>query len=220
MHYPVLLQKKIEGTLLDLSSFYLNGDLIYFSYSEILRSRPNKFGPSVLRKYHPIASLKKDIYDELHKLGKALGANGFVNIACIQSHIDNKRYYFEADMRPNVWVHYSKYIEQDPAVTIRNHFQNKHSLKFDDSKASENFETKVLPYLPRMHWYEIVTNRYNCWSFYEIQIRWPYFIQSITDYINWTLSKEGLKVIAVKCIKPLTPPSVWKKIKNVLLQTV
>ena len=87
--YPVLIQKKIQDVELDLSGIYQNSELINFSYSRIERVN-GKFGASVLKTYVKIAHLQKDIFDELNLLGKALGANGFVNIACIQSDHDKK----------------------------------------------------------------------------------------------------------------------------------
>ena len=122
--YPVLLQKKIQGVELHLSGFYQNSKLIHFSCSRIERVN-GKFGASALRTYVQIAHLKKEIFDELDLLGMALGANGFVNIACIQSDHDQKRYFIEADMRPNAWVDFSKYFGDDPAVQIKNFFRLK-----------------------------------------------------------------------------------------------
>ncbi|MBU6339202.1 MAG: ATP-grasp domain-containing protein [Rickettsiales bacterium] len=97
---PLLVQKKIIGTELDLYGLYRDGKLIYFTYSQIKKVAKNKFGPSKLRLYKQLSVVDKEIFIEMKNLGKALGANGFVTISCIEA--NNKRYFFEADMRPNV----------------------------------------------------------------------------------------------------------------------
>jgi len=51
-----LVQKKIEGTELDLSGFYREGKLIYFTHSKIEKVSQNKFGPSLLRTYEQIGN--------------------------------------------------------------------------------------------------------------------------------------------------------------------
>lgn len=64
----------------------------------------NKFGASSLRKYYQTSVVDKEIFLEVQQLGKALGADGFTNISCIQSVDGGGRYVIEADMRANAWI--------------------------------------------------------------------------------------------------------------------
>jgi hypothetical protein len=67
----------------------------------------------------------------LSKIGLALGANGFVSIGCIKRDSDKQYYFFEADMRPNVWIEYPKYFDDDPALLIKKYFQTGKFLSVD-----------------------------------------------------------------------------------------
>jgi hypothetical protein len=204
--YPILIQEKIEGVLLDLSGFYQEGKLIYFSYAGIAGVVGNKFGPSTVRHYKKINSLSSDIFDELVNIGQALGANGFVNIGCIESLTNKKRYYFEADMRPTVWVEYPKYFEVDPAIRIKNYFDKGAVLnsKFMNQFSEDMF---IIPYLLRMKWFEIVLNRYHCWN---------YFSNYIGLYLLWlmTIDKLNFTACIIKYIKPHIPKSLWMRLKK------
>ncbi len=97
---PLLLQKKVEGTVLDLAAIYLEGELVHFSYAVVERGM-GRFGPSVLRTYHASSAVEHAVFDELAALGRALGFNGFVNITCMDAADGSGRHYIEADMRPN-----------------------------------------------------------------------------------------------------------------------
>ena len=202
--YPVLIQEKIEGDLLDLSGFYQAGKLIYFSYSKTAEVSENKFGPSKVRHYKKINNLSSDVFDELAHIGQVLGANGFVNIGCIESSINNKRYYFEADMRPTVWVEYAKYFEDDPAIRIKNYFDEGAVLKskFMNQPSDEVF---VMSYLPRMNLSEILLNRYNCWN---------YFSNYIGHYLLWLLAVDQFKKFIVNNYKPHISNSLWVCLKK------
>ena len=167
--FPVLVQEKIEGDLIDLSGFFQNGKLVYFGYAEILESRPDKFGPSVLRRYHKLSGIDVEIFDRLGELGQALGANGFVNIGSVRSAEDGKIYFIEADMRPTAWVEHQKFFEEDPAVRIKDYFLYGRTLSRDDivgdMTTSGAESTIVIPYFHRMDRCEIIENKYNCHSF-------------------------------------------------------
>ncbi|RFC36207.1 MAG: ATP-grasp domain-containing protein [Candidatus Nitrotoga sp. LAW] len=203
--YPVLLQKKIQGIELDLSGFYQNGKLIHFSYSRIERAS-GKFGASALRTYVQIAHLQKDIFDELDLLGKALGANGFVNIACIQSDNDKKRYFIEADMRPNAWVDFSKHFGDDPAVQINNFFSNGNILQHPYPINSTYPDKILLPYFSRIKLWELAINRYFVWRYIPNK---DHLI--ITSY----LIIRKIKTIVIREFKPLMPEKYWIKLKCV-----
>jgi hypothetical protein len=162
---PLLIQKKINGVELDLSALYRDGKLVHFSYSEIKKVIANKFGPSVLRTYHQLSTIDQQVFTDLSNLGEALGANGFVNIASIKSSDDNKIYFFEADMRPNVWVDFTKFIGDDAAIKIAKWFLNGQTLQYPQPVNNCYPPTKLMPYCLRMSSLEVLFNRYNVWSF-------------------------------------------------------
>ncbi len=201
--YPVLLQKKIQGIGLDLSGFYQNAKLIHFSYSRIERIN-GKFGASALRTYVQIGHLQKEIFDELDLLGKALGANGFVNVGCIQSDHDQKIYFLEADMRPTAWVDFSKFFGDDPAVQIRKFFSNGHTLQHPYPINHAYPDEILLPYFSRIKLWELVINRYCVWK---------YIPNKDHHAIVLYLIIRKIKTKVIKEFKPLIPGKYWIKLK-------
>jgi hypothetical protein len=201
--YPVLLQKKMQGVELDLSGFYQNSKLIHFSCSRIERVN-GKFGASALRTYVQIAHLKKEIFDELDLLGKALGANGFVNVACIQSDHDQKRYYIEADMRPNAWVDFSKYFGDDPAVQINNFFSTSNTLQHPYPINLAYPDKILLPYFSRIKLWELATNRYFVWKYTPNRDHLAIILYLII---------RKIKTMVIKEFKPLIPEKYWIRLK-------
>lgn len=163
--YPVLMQRKIQGILLDLSGFYQNGGLIHFSYSYPEKFVANKFGPSSVRTYLQLAAVEKTVFDGLARLGKALGAHGFINIGCIHSSQDQKLYFFEADMRPNVWVDFAKYFGDDSAIRIAEYFTSGRVLEYPCQLNNEYPEKILLPYFLRIKLWELIVNRYGVWKY-------------------------------------------------------
>lgn len=116
---PMLVQKKILGATLDLSAIFLHGQLIHFSYALFERVCENQYGPSCLRTYFPLSLVNQAIFQELEILGKALGAHGFVNISCIDASDGTGRYFFEADMRPNVWSEFPRFLEKIQHIVFK-----------------------------------------------------------------------------------------------------
>lgn len=162
---PVLVQKKINGIELDLSALYRSGKLIDFNYSEIKRVVCNRFGPSALRLYHQIATVDQQIFIALNKIGEALGANGFTNISAIKSFDDNKIYFFEVDMRPNVWVDFGKFIGNDASPKIANWFLNSQTLQYPQEFNNHYPSTMLIPYHLRLSSTDVLFNRYNSRKF-------------------------------------------------------
>jgi hypothetical protein len=166
--FPVLVQKKIPGPLLDLSCFFLETKPVSFSVSEVLRSKPGVYGPSAVRRYFPDRQRDPDLQALLSRLGSALGANGFCNVSAIQSSVDGQLYFFEADLRPNVWIEYPKFYGEDPALEIRLAFaapgQAETAPKRSPAQASQPL---VMAYLPRLTLLEIIFNRYGCRRHFE-----------------------------------------------------
>ena len=60
--YPVLIQKKIEGTEISMEAFYQNGELIHVACST-QEKYTYKFGPTAVRRYTQLACLEKEVFD-------------------------------------------------------------------------------------------------------------------------------------------------------------
>jgi hypothetical protein len=162
--YPVLVQRKIAGAEVALEAFYRNGELVHFAYSVPEKSK-YKFGPTSVRSYWQLACLEKSVFDELRVLGKALGAHGFVSIGCIHSVQDSKRYYFEADMRPNLWIDHSRYVGEDWAVIISRHFATRNSVKHSYTFNPQYSNPLLISHYLRLSLAELVLNRYQVWKY-------------------------------------------------------
>ena len=192
--YPAVLQKKIIGKEIGIEAFYQQGKLIHFSYARVLKTEKNqKFGPSKLRRYTQTGSLDPTLFDELRNLGKALGANGFVNISVLIADADQKRYFFEADMRPTTWINFPRFFGDAPAQKIKKFFASGltgENLTKRDTGYPDNI---VLPYFLRMALWELAMNRYQVWRY----MRWD----RVTVYA--LLRKTKLSFMAILNMRAL-----------------
>jgi hypothetical protein len=163
--FPLLLQQKIPGPVIDLSGFFYQGNIIHFSYAQFLYVDRPSFGPSEVRQYLTRHSIDPSIVDELNELGRALGLNGFVNISCIHSTEDGKRYYFEADVRPNVWVNFPYYLNDDPAKVFNAFFQSGKTMSLANFPSDGTVTQLQMPYMFRLSFLAIVLNKYDVWRY-------------------------------------------------------
>lgn len=161
---PMLMQRKIEGRELDLSAVYFEGELVHFAYSAVNRVMPSN-GLSILRSYYPLPMVGEDVVDELRALGRALKASGFVTISCIDAANGSGRYFFEADMRPNVWVDVSRYYGEDAATRIQEWFKTGAVLRRDAHAEPMRSEPMIIPHFLRLTLWELMVNRYGVWKF-------------------------------------------------------
>jgi len=205
---PILIQKYVEGRLIDLSAFFQNGELVCFSCSHSISNINGPYGPSKERIYYPLNSLDPRIFKELSELGKTLSAHGFCNITCIESSDSKERYYFEADMRPNDWINYPKHMSDDLAVRIREYFANGNvfdaSLVSGESTTAEYFFVNP----SRMNILELLTNKCNWLTYtnaFSLLLHWL----SLLLFNPW----EKFKVLTVKYIKPRVSHRVWATLK-------
>jgi len=165
-HYPAILQRKITGDLVAIEAFYRHGKLIHYSYSTVVKNlNSSTFGVSVLRNYMQAAAAEQGVFDELTRIGKALGADGFANISCIRSRQDNRRYYFEADMRPTAWAYHSKYLGEPLAENIRNYFDCGQIPEYTGIVNKNYPEQLTIPLFIRMKLWELIINRYSVWKY-------------------------------------------------------
>jgi hypothetical protein len=160
---PLLVQKKIAGKEIDLSALYLDGELVHFSYAGI-EATTSRFGPSSLRTYRPLSLVPPAVFDEMAALGHALGASGFVNISAIEAVDGSGRYFFEADLRPNVWVDYPAFFGEDVAARIRAWFRERIPL-CPENAVSPQTQPLLLPYFLRLGHFELLCGRYGVWKY-------------------------------------------------------
>lgn len=164
--YPAVLQKKIIGKEIGIEAFYQQGALIHFSYARPLKTEKNrKFAPSKLREYTQTSALDAALLDELRSLGQALGANGFVNISLLLADADQKRYFFEADMRPTTWIDFPKYFGDAPAQKIKAYFASGLTCEGLVQRDAGYPDKIILPYFLRLALWELATNRYKVWRY-------------------------------------------------------
>jgi len=193
-HYPAILQRKITGDLVAIEAFYKDGKLIHYSYSTVVENlNASPFGVSVLRNYMQAAAAGKTVFDELTSIGKALGADGFANISCIRTHPDNKRYYFEADMRPTAWAYHSKYIGEPLTENIRNYFDCGQIANYTGIVNKNYPEQLIIPLFIRMKLWELIINRYSVWKYRPDK--------SIISRIH--IRRIKLKILGLLTLKPL-----------------
>lgn len=159
-----LVQKEIRGRELDLSAIYVESRLVHFAYSRVERALEH-FGPSVLRTYYPLPLVDEQVFTELAALGRVLGADGFVTITCCEAEDGSGRYYFEADMRPNVWIDYPTYFGDDPAERIRKWFRSRECLTKESAGTRAVQAPITIPYFLRIQLWELIVNRYQAWKF-------------------------------------------------------
>lgn len=207
----ILVQKKISGIELDLSSLYLEENLIHFSYCKIEKVCMNQFGPSVLRTYTPISSVEEQIFHELEYIGKVLGAHGFTNISCIES--AGRRYYIEVDMRPNAWIEFPRYFGEDPSIRIQQWFSRKEKLIFQAQKAVVK-RSIIIPYFLRLKGHELLFNRYQVWK-YIPRDDWKLVVRLI---IRTFLSPpiRTVIILAAKRVIPKKYHPKFRKLKRIL----
>ncbi len=173
---PFLIQRKIMGQEYDLSAFYQRGTLVNFNYSAILKMI-KKFAPSSLRLYKRFSDVEENVIAQMQKLGEILGANGFVTVSAIKCEKTDSLYFFEADVRANVWLDYGKFVGNDLAEDIADYFNNPNSWRIKKNLNDQAFPMELkIPHCFRLKIWEILCNRYSVWRFISgYDIAWFYF---------------------------------------------
>lgn len=206
LKYPLLIQKKVEGKLADLSGFYQNGELIHFSYSEFEKCIHGPYGPSVVRTYYDLASLPSQIQTELKQIGRVLGIDGFTNISCLINSDRSERHYIEVDLRPTIWCDYAKYLGCDPAKALEFYFDNGQiPVVFSKSQA---IPPKVIAHYMRLNLLELLLNRYGVWSYLDDA---SLFLLVKQCLIRQPI--EGLEYWITCAIKTKIQPHYWNLIR-------
>lgn len=212
-HERLLLQKFIDGRLLDLSGFYQEGKLIHFSCSEFIQTNGDPFGPSILKRFDKMVFSDKNIIQELSAIGIALGLNGFTNVGCVESKLDGKRYYFEVDVRPNDWINYPRYFGDDPALHIKNYFDKKGFFKPLKMTYKNQQDTYLFSNPSRINFYELIINKYH-WMTYS-----SFYSVAMHKFSLFVFNPiEKFKIFSVRYIKPYISIRHWKKFKQLALK--
>ena len=198
--FPLLVQKKIAGVETDLSAFFLDGNLVHFSHSSI-EATVGTFAPSSLRRYSQLGTLSREVFDELQQIGKALGLHGFTNISCIASAENGQRYYFEVDVRPNVWVNYPRYIGDDPAMRLAGYWRDRQALSYPQPMNERFPAQRLMPYPFRLAAADLALNRYQAWRYIDdYDWLWIAHHKIITPAERFVLAR----------IKPLIAEKYWR----------
>ena len=130
----------------------------------------------------------------------------------IHSIKDDERYYIEADMRPNVWVDYGKYIGNDASISIGEYFINGKLIKYPQVINPKYPDTLLIPYTLRLSFFDFILNKYKCWQYIEVYSQGLIFIVNFIDGKLITLS--------IRFIKTRVSHSVWLKLKWIHQQIV
>lgn len=206
IQYPVLVQAFVEGEVIDLSGFYQAGRLVHFMYSRFEKTVGGAFGPSSLRTYYQLGTLEPAIFAELERLGRALGADGFVSVTAIQSASDGQRCFIEADMRPNVWVDYGRHVGNDAAAAIAGYFERGETLRCPQPLQAGYPESAVLPFPPRLRLLELLGNAHGCWRYMDGP--------SHVAVLSLRQVNEQMARAAAKLLKPWLPQPAWAVLKS------
>ena len=200
-HGPLLVQQLIAGKEVDLSAIFFEQKLVHFAYSVIERTVPGNTALSALRTYYPLPLAGEEVFEEVAALGRALDANGFVNISCIEAEDGSGRYFFEADMRPNVWVDVSRFYGEDAAERIRGWFAEGEYLRRESIGGAASCVPVLIPYFKRIARWELLVNRYNVWRF-----------------IPWIETSVVLRLLCSRAVMPVArsvvPHGVRKVVKR------
>jgi Carbamoyl-phosphate synthase L chain, ATP binding domain len=198
---PLLVQKKIEGTVLDLSAIYLDCELVHFTYSTLDRTS-KRFGLSEVRTFYPLALVDDEIFAELGLLGNVLRASGFVNITCIED-ADGIRRYIEADMRPNAWADFSQFFGDDAAPRIRNWFSSRVRLtKANAVRLGARQAPLTIPHFLRLRRWELLTNRYAVWRFIPLADARLVRRLLLLEFLSFVLDPMRSVFHKIKSLKP------------------
>jgi len=195
----LLVQRWIAGREVDLSAIFFEQKLVHFAYSVIERTIPGKMALSAVRTYYPLPLVGEEVFEELAALGRALDANGFVSIACIEAADGSGRYCFEADMRPNVWVDVSRFYGEDAAERIRGWFAEGKYLRRESIGEAVNCTPVLIPCFERIARWELLVNRYHVWRF-----------------IPWIETSVVLRLLCARAVMPVARSVVPRRVRKVV----
>ncbi|MEO6395086.1 MAG: hypothetical protein ABIO40_04170 [Devosia sp.] len=182
LRYPALVQRRMEGELIDCSGFFHQRKPVAISLSTIIKAQNRGRGPSVYRQYVTHPERDAGLIAALQRIGRALDADGFVSLSAIRAKADGRLYFFEADMRPTTWVEHPKYFGADPAISIAAAYD----LPPPSGKGAgtSEAETIVLGFLPRVPILDVLRNTANCRAHYENYCDRNFWFDRLADALN------------------------------------
>jgi len=111
----LVLQEFIEGEDIGVEALFKDGELIMYNVAEVLTYMYNRFSFTTRRNYYQ----DDRIAENLRKMGKAFGLNGFASIQYVFQKESNTFYLIEVDCRTNMWMPYSRFTSQNFSDGIR-----------------------------------------------------------------------------------------------------
>lgn len=162
--FPALVQQFIEGELVGVEAFFRQGQLLHFAYSETLAFKSgHPYAPSSVRQFLRREHLPSSFAADLQALGRTLGADGFANITAIRTS-NGRHCFFEADMRPTVWIGYGRLYGDSLANRLAEHFDT--GVTPDSGTAMEtDARTMEFCYPPRLALWKLLLNRHQAWTY-------------------------------------------------------
>lgn len=110
-YLPVVVQEFIRGRLISVEPLFRRGQLLGFTYSEMIRTMAGGKGPSTVRRYMDPPT--PDVRESLEAIGAGAGAHGFANVTYMWRTQDNAHLMIECDLRINTWVQHGPQLGVD-----------------------------------------------------------------------------------------------------------
>jgi hypothetical protein len=133
----LILQEFIAGKDIGVEALFKDGELIMYNCAGILSYMYNKFSFTTRREYYQDERLAEN----LRKLGKSIGLNGFASIQYIYHPERQLFYLIEVDIRTNSWMPYSRFTGRDFSEGIRRIMLG--DIKYIPTKGSPNKRVEV-----------------------------------------------------------------------------
>lgn len=198
--YPALVQQFIEGKLVSVEAFFRQGQLLHFAYSETLAFRSgHPYAPSSVREFLQREHLPPGFAADLQGLGRALGADGFANITAIRAS-NGRHYFFEADMRPTVWIGYGRLFGDSLATRLAEHFDTG-ATPDSGTAMGTDAQTMEFCYPPRLPLWKILLNRHQAWTYCRQHPLMFRFVlrklkQDVLGILNLRLLRHAMRMTA------------------------
>ena len=184
---PLLLEKYIEGEVVNVEPFFFESKLVAYNYSLSLFSK-TPYAPSLKRLFKPYPHIEP----LLDQIGQALFAHGIFNLTFIKEKGTGLHYLTELDCRPNKWVRYGRFAGVDWIQAIK-------SLKGDPVESPK--KEKIMNHFPEtlfgameqknirgiLYW---IFNREGSWQYlpyYDVRLccrGFFRFIRKLSSYRN------------------------------------
>ena len=149
----ILMQRYHEGRDLGLNALFLGGELVHLSMGLGAHRRTRTGEWSILR-LMPTAR-HPEVVAEVDLLGRVLGIDGFANVTALLDG-EGRRWYIEADTRPNVWSTRGAEVGDDPIPRLRAHREGRRGPMMIGDDLGE-FDAA---YFPRLSAEDIAADRF------------------------------------------------------------